>query len=528
MYTDTTPDIPEFETDEGSDSSPVITLAQSDTDGAIVAQPLAQQLAQGEPMVLAQVGTGDASVAQSVPECATDCATVRATPRLPPIPAIALEGTLDEDSTGEDTESDVAVKPPPVDKAAVAQRLEELTKQFETPIRSGRSERVSLGQGSPQHYTAGDLKKAAEQTINWQIENLWTMNAKLLLASEPKAGKTFFVMSIAAAMASGQMLWDTFKVTEPGPVGIIAAEDDQSETGRRLDRMCRAQGLMMSNLPIHWWPGDAIRLNRPRDVDWLRKMIRQYELKLIIYDPLARLMDGDENNKECVSGVLTPASSITRPENEGCSVMIVHHLGKDNPDQPKTAAQRVRGSSDIRSWYTTGMFLSGALGNGRVGVELEQRVSGKCPGDFPVKAVEVEEESVYGLGTLRLVANIAQRRTGDDASGNNQQLVDTAAQRILDLVVRKAMLGVTMSEISIHLQLGKAMEDAEAAVREREKRLYKWEGKTKRAREEQSPANDSQAALPMGAAAPPAEPSDAAVIDDDLANEGFDPSLFDN
>jgi len=387
------------------------------------------------------------------------------------MPAISMEPDPEQPETGQ---SSADASKPVVNKDAVRERLEALTKDFETPVRVGASQRVSLGTEWPQHYSSADLKKAAEKKINWQVENLWTLNSKLLLASEPKAGKTYFVCSIAVAMASGQLLWDKFKVMEPCPVGIIAAEDDEGETGRRLDRMCRAQGLMLSQLPIHWWPADAIRVNRPRDVDWIRKQIREYGIKLMVYDPLARLMDGDENSKECVSGVLTPASSITRPQNEGCSVMIVHHLGKDNPDQPKTAAQRVRGSSDIRSWYTTGIFLSGKLGNGRVAVELEQRVQGNAPTDFPVRAVEVEEQSTYGLGTMRLVANIS-KKDPNDFTGNNEQMVETAADRILDLISRKGKGGVTLSEISVHLGLGKTMVNCALKKLIREQQLIEFE-----------------------------------------------------
>jgi len=258
-------------------------------------------------------------------------------------------------------------------------------------------------------------------------------------------------------MASGALLWDKLQVVEPGPVGIIAAEDDEGEIGRRLQRMCRAKGLLLSDLPIHWWPGERIRLNRPRDIDWIRTQIKKYGIKLMIYDPMARLMDGDENSKECVSGVLTPASEITRRDD--CSVMIVHHLGKDDPERPKTLGQRLRGSSDIRSWYTTAIFLTGKLGNGRVGVETEQRTSGKIPGEFVVRAVEKEEESVYGLGTIKLVANLDEKnRSGGE--GTNQQLIDNAADRIMDLAETKGAYGLTTSEIIVNLGLGRTVMNA--------------------------------------------------------------------
>lgn len=376
-------------------------------------------------------------------------------PTIPPIPAISEgEADGDESSPGGNPSPDDSSNV--VDLDAVRAKIDELTLKYETPVRSGSAQPVGLGLEPPEHFDANDLLKAALKPINWQVENLWTENAKILLASEPKAGKTFCVCDFAISLAQGAQVWEGLKVVKPGAVGIIAAEDDEGEIGRRLHRMCRAKGILLGDLPIHWWPGDRIRLNRARDIDWIRQQIRKYDIKLMIYDPMARLMDGDENSKECVSGVLTPASEIVKRDK--CSIMVVHHLGKDDPERPKTLAQRVRGSSDIRSWYTTGIFLTGSLENGRIGVELEQRTSGKIRGSFNVRAVEKEEESVYGLGTIKLVANLSEGRGAGESS--NQQMIDNAAEKILQLVENKGAFGLTTSEIAINLGIGKTLMNA--------------------------------------------------------------------
>lgn len=336
------------------------------------------------------------------------------------------------------------------------EQIKSLLAQYASPVRYGRENPAPtpFGRSEPEHFDAAALKREADKPIDWAVKNLWTKQSKIILASEPKAGKTWLVCSMAIAICTGSLLFKSIEVSDPGPVGIIAAEDSEGEIGRRLDRMCRAGGHIMSNLDLHWWPGEKIRLNRPRDIDWIADQVQKYNIKLMIYDPLARLMDGDENSKECVSGVLTPASDMVR--DLGCSVMIVHHLAKDDPDRPKTAAQRVRGSSDIRSWYSTGLFLSGQLDQGRVTLELEQRVRGKIPGEFPVRAIEVEQESVYGLGTIELVADIS-KNAGED--GNNEELVDNAVRKIFDLAKAKPF-GITVSDIIVHLKIGASLRNS--------------------------------------------------------------------
>jgi len=42
-----------------------------------------------------------------------------------------------------------------------------------------------MGFDPPEHYDANDLLRAALKPINWQIKQLWTQRAKIVLASEP-------------------------------------------------------------------------------------------------------------------------------------------------------------------------------------------------------------------------------------------------------------------------------------------------------------------------------------------------------
>lgn len=324
------------------------------------------------------------------------------------------------------------------------------------PVRSGPQ--YALVRNFPRWKSSADLRKAASRPINWAVKNLWTERAKILLAAEQKAGKTLCVCHFAMCYAANLPVFGhhRFEMLKGGPVGIIAAEDDEGEIGRRLDRMFRAQGLLMSDFPIHFLSGHNMRLNREMDQDYIRSGVREMGLKLVIYDPLARLMDGDENSKEIVAAVLNPASALAIEEN--VSVMIVHHLGKQSSDTPRTPVARVRGSSDIASWFSCGLFLSGDMRLGRIKLEVLQRTSGDVPSEFPVNVLEDQETSVYGLGTMRFEADLTQ----DDVrhSGRNEALIQDAAQAILDLVTSNPDSGVTRSEIAIHFGYGQNLMNA--------------------------------------------------------------------
>jgi hypothetical protein len=304
----------------------------------------------------------------------------------------------------------------------------------------------------PQWHDASNLRDAASKPVSWAVNNLWTRQAKILLAAEQKTGKTFVICHIAMCVAAELRLFNCsrFDVLDPGPVGIVAGEDDEGEIARRLDRMFRAMGLLMSNFPIHFLSAHNLRLNRERDQHFMRESVDKLGLRLIIYDPLARLMDGDENSKESVASVLNPASSLAKDKN--VSVLVVHHLGKQNTDTPRTAIARVRGSSDITSWFSCGLFLSGNMRLGRVTMEVVQRTSGDVPNEFPIDIKENQEQSEYGLGSMRMIAKLNEDEKM--RSGRNEQMIDDAADEIYTLVQRKGSVGVTYAEINVHLGIG--------------------------------------------------------------------------
>jgi hypothetical protein len=308
--------------------------------------------------------------------------------------------------------------------------------------------------------------------VEWGVKNLWTKNARILMAAEQKVGKTFFVCSIAVSVSAGIPLFgvDRFQVMDPGCVMIVAGEDEPAELGRRLSRMFRANGLLMSDCPVIVVAGHNIRLDREHDQTMMRKMVRRDKVRLLIYDPLARLMCGDENSKEVVSGVMNPAGKMA--SEEGISVMFVHHLGKQG-DIPKTAINRVRGSSDIASWFSCGMFISGNMKQKRLNMEVIQRTSGDIPGDFPVFVKEEKSEDENTLGRIRLVAELGEQLS--DSAGPNEVTIVEAADKILELVQVKGPLGLTLPEVYVHLGYGKSIVSCALKRLIREERVLKYE-----------------------------------------------------
>ena len=211
-------------------------------------------------------------------------------------------------------------------------------------------------------------------------------------------------------------------------------------------------GIDMKGLPLHFGDAHGARMNRPFEIEMVKERAKEVKASLIIFDPLARLMDGDENSKECIASVLNPAGLMA--DELGCSCCFVHHLGKPSSDggSGRSQANRVRGSSDIASWFTCGIFVSGSIEEGSIALEVIQRTCGSIPHKFPVDVVEDQVESVYGRGSMRLEAKFEDigKKTLHEASDAE---IEKVCDRMYDLIEYAGQEGITQMEIEVRLHI---------------------------------------------------------------------------
>jgi predicted ATP-dependent serine protease len=133
----------------------------------------------------------------------------------------------------------------------------------------------------------------------------------------------------------------------PGPVLYVAAEGASGLSPRVAAweyawQAGRARGLTV-------WPEPVKLLERPR-VDDLVALVREDGYRLVVVDTLARsLIGADENSARDVGLAVDAADRVKRAT--GCTVLLVHHTGKDRTT--------VRGSSALEAGVDTVYALDG-------------------------------------------------------------------------------------------------------------------------------------------------------------------------
>lgn len=178
------------------------------------------------------------------------------------------------------------------------------------------------------------------------VEGVLTAGDGSVLYGDSNSGKTFFVIDMAAAVASGTKWMG--RNTEPGLVVYLAAESPASVRGR-LQAYQKHHGVRVPNFaivqsPIDLFDGDA-------DTEALISVVRQLErqrgqkARLIVGDTLARLSAGANENAGQDMGLVVRRFDRIRT---ACNAhfLLIHHSGK-------AAANGARGWSGIRAAVDT-------------------------------------------------------------------------------------------------------------------------------------------------------------------------------
>lgn len=161
------------------------------------------------------------------------------------------------------------------------------------------------------------------------IEGVLRKGGVMMLGGASKAGKTFMLMQLAVAIASGTE-WLGMQ-TMRGRVLYIDLEVDEAESDNRLISVIKHSGLDDEQLENAVAGIDVVNLRGIiTGMEWLLRELpkmtygRQYEV--IILDPSYKVIDGDENLAKDVHAFTNNVDKLAKQM--GASVIYCHHHSK--------------------------------------------------------------------------------------------------------------------------------------------------------------------------------------------------------
>ncbi|GJF01691.1 AAA family ATPase [Pseudonocardia sp. D17] len=133
-------------------------------------------------------------------------------------------------------------------------------------------------------FSARDLAEPVPP-MEWLVEDVWPLNSFGPMGGEKKTLKTYNLLSLSVAVASGEPFFGRFKVSAPGPVLYLVGEGGRIPFQRRLQRVAEAYEVDLAGLPFGaTFDTAALDSDELRDV--LARQLDHLQPALVVIDPL--------------------------------------------------------------------------------------------------------------------------------------------------------------------------------------------------------------------------------------------------
>ncbi len=185
------------------------------------------------------------------------------------------------------------------------------------------------------------------------VDELLVSGAIGAVQGAPKTSKTWLVLEVAVAIATGRPAFGRFEVAGPAPVVLVLEESGRAALHRRLDALTRGSAIRPHELErLHFSANRRVRLD---EEEWQSRLVDAVKLLrpvAVFLDPLARMKapGRDENAQTDMAPLLDFMRALREVHEPSPAVVFVHHTGH--------AGTHLRGSSDLESYWESKISLS--------------------------------------------------------------------------------------------------------------------------------------------------------------------------
>lgn len=195
-----------------------------------------------------------------------------------------------------------------------------------------------------------------DDSEDWIIRDIIPRGEPASLNGPPKSGKTWALLDLAIAVATGKH-WlggaQENTLGRPGRVLAIALEDGKRRLAKRVWELARGHGIrpnedpmLAAHLSITRAP---LRLPDRNDAREFAAELKRWRPDLVLIDNLTRVMVGDQNAIKDVAAFTKVWGQLCT--HVGAAIVFLHHTGKAGPVVPgrdsRDPFELVRGSGDL-------------------------------------------------------------------------------------------------------------------------------------------------------------------------------------
>jgi hypothetical protein len=318
--------------------------------------------------------------------------------------------------------------------------------------RTGRRARRTTASYNPRAASVegfrplSDLLEGEPARLDWLVEPILTTDALGVLAGPPKRSlKTWGVLDLTVAAASGTPWFGAFAVRRPGPVLLVVPEGGEASLRRRVEAILSSLGdASPSDLDIALFSTRSVDLRDRRDLEGLEAACREVEPVLIACDSLYLALPGVDTRKLTEAGnVLARLSDLAGEA--GAAVVLSHHTNR-RTDARGTDRISGAGPAEWASALLVGEPRSHHVVGGRTVASVRWDLTAR---DVPSLAfdlvTEIGPEGDDPTGPLSYSVTV---RMVDPDAADVEASLDFAERRVLDALRGYGSLGAGLRDIA--------------------------------------------------------------------------------
>lgn len=278
----------------------------------------------------------------------------------------------------------------------------------------------ALRAASPARFKLQRLNELGDiKPTEWLIDELFPVEAQVLLFGPPGQGKSFLALDWALSIASGRAWHD--REVRRGPVIYVAGEGKRGIL-KRTAAWRQHYNVRHDELSNFFIIEEAPQLLDPQDCALVSAAIKARDVKpsLVVFDTLARSFGaGDENATKDMMQLVNAAARLQREQ--GTAVMLVHHTGKNSQKLAEP-----RGNSSLPGAADT-IIRVGKKGD-QVTVTCTKQKDDEEFDDVKLRLQQVDWATDSTSGTSCILLD------GGITSGVRHGEMDIVEQRMLDVL----------------------------------------------------------------------------------------------
>lgn len=280
--------------------------------------------------------------------------------------------------------------------------------------------------------------------LSWIVDELFLEAGAGILGGSPKSCKSFFSLDLCVSIASNTPCAGVFKVSKPGPVLLLCAEDPTAVVSSRLTALARSRGFALKDLPIHIINEPCVQL--PSGINRLEATLLHHKPRFVLLDPLIRLHRADENSASEMSVILDGIRGLARTT--GSSILIVHHARKASSSNVGAA---FRGSSDLSAFGDVNLYLRRLQQDDILELKIEHRAAAP---PLPIRIQLLADEKTESARFSVVCQNDPDSDVAKGANIIDSKIIQmlTIAQQELSATALRDKIGVRNQTISQAIQ----------------------------------------------------------------------------